>query len=135
MTLSFKDAQVQDVFKEINRQTGLDFVYNLTQLQEINPVTVQVKDVTVDEALKQLLKDTDFEYRFEMGSIVIRRKEASPVKQERSIKAREIGLEKMKRNALYISRFSVFCHIRQNASLGSIMRGFRYQVITCYDAA
>ncbi len=82
MTLSFKDAQVQDVFKEINRQTGLDFVYNLTQLQEINPVTVQVKDVTVDEALKQLLKDTDFEYRFEMGSIVIRRKEASPVKQQ-----------------------------------------------------
>lgn len=85
VTLSFKDAQVQDVFKEINRQTGLDFVYNLTQLQEINPVTVQVKDVTVDEALKKLLKDTDFEYRFEMGSIVIRRKEASPVKQERSI--------------------------------------------------
>ena len=82
VTLSFKDAQVQDVFKEINRQTGLDFVYNLTQLQEINPVTVQVKDVTVDEALKKLLKDTDFEYRFEMGSIVIRRKEASPVKQQ-----------------------------------------------------
>ena len=55
VTLNFKDAQVQDVLKEINRQTGLDFVYNLTQLQEINPVTVQVENVTVDEALKMLL--------------------------------------------------------------------------------
>ena len=59
----------------------------------------------------------------------------NPVKQERSIKAREIGLEEMKRNSLYFSRFAVFCHIRQNACLGSIMRGFRYQVITCSDAA
>ena len=59
----------------------------------------------------------------------------NPVKQERSIKAREIGLKKIKLNALYVSTFAVFCHIRQNASLGSIMRGFRYQVITCSDAA
>ena len=58
-----------------------------------------------------------------------------PAKQERSIKAREIGLEKMKHNGLYVSRFAVFCNIHQNASLGSIMRGFRYQVITCSDAA
>ena len=74
VTLSFKDAKVQDVFKEINRQTGLDFVYNLTQLQEINPVTVQVENVTVDEALRVLLEGTGYEYRFEAGAIVVRRK-------------------------------------------------------------
>ena len=81
VTLNFKDAQVQDVLKEINRQTGLDFVYNLTQLQEINPVTVQVENVTVDEALKMLLEGTGFEHRYELGSIVIRRKGTSPEPQ------------------------------------------------------
>ena len=81
VTLNFKDAQVQDVLKGINRQTGLDFMYNLTQLQEINPVTLQVENVTVDEALKKLLEGTNFEHRYEMGSIVIRRKGAAPEQQ------------------------------------------------------
>ena len=74
VTLHFVDAKVSDVFDEINRQTGLGFVYNRTQLQEINPVTLQVENVTVDAALKQLLADTPFEYYFEAGSIVIREK-------------------------------------------------------------
>lgn len=74
VTLDFVDAKVSDVFDEINRQTGLGFVYNRTQLQEINPVTLQVENVTVDAALKQLLADTPFEYYFEAGSIVIRKR-------------------------------------------------------------
>ena len=58
VTLDFVNAKVEDVFSEINRQTGMGFVYNRTQLQTINPVTVQVENVTVNEALAQLLKDS-----------------------------------------------------------------------------
>ena len=58
-----------------------------------------------------------------------------PVQQERSIKAMEIGLDRIKRKSLYSSRFAMFCHIYQNARRGSIMQGFRYQVITCSDVA
>lgn len=75
VTLDFVDAKVSDVFDEINRQTGLGFVYNRTQLQEINPVTLQVKNVTVDAAMSRLLEGTSFEHYFEMGSIVVRRRE------------------------------------------------------------
>lgn len=75
VTLDFVDAKVSDVFDEINRQTGLGFVYNRTQLQEINPVTLQVENVTVDAAMSRLLEGTSFEHYFEMGSIVVRRRE------------------------------------------------------------
>lgn len=75
VALDFVDAKVSDVFDEINRQTGLGFVYNRTQLQEINPVTLQVKNVTVDAAMSRLLEGTSFEHYFEMGSIVVRRRE------------------------------------------------------------
>ena len=71
VTLDFVNAKVEDVFSEINRQTGMGFVYNRTQLQTINPVTVQVENVTVNEALAQLLKDKPFKYRFEGTTIVI----------------------------------------------------------------
>lgn len=86
VTLHFKDAPVQDVLKEINRQTELDFVYNLTQLQEINPVTVDVENVTVDAALTQLLKDTPYEHHFEMGSIIIRQRETRPQQEMKELK-------------------------------------------------
>ena len=71
VTLDFVNAKVEDVFTEINRQTGMGFVYNRTQLQTINPVTVQVENVTVNEALAQLFKDKPFKYRFEGTTIVI----------------------------------------------------------------
>ena len=58
-----------------------------------------------------------------------------PANKERSIKAMEIGLDRIKRKSLYSSRFAMFCHIYQNARRGSIMQGFRYQVITCSDVA
>ena len=80
VALDFVDAKVSDVFDEINRQTGLGFVYNRTQLQEINPVTLQVENVTVDAAMSRLLEGTSFEHYFEMGSIVVRRRE-QPVQQ------------------------------------------------------
>ena len=60
---------------------------------------------------------------------------AKLAQEERSIKAMEIGLDRIKRKSLYSSRFAMFCHIYQNARRGSIMQGFRYQVITCSDVA
>lgn len=54
-----------------------------------------------------------------------------PVNEERSIKAREIGTKRIKRNPLQTSGFAVVCHYSQTAGKGRIMQGFRYQVITC----
>lgn len=64
------------VFKEINKQTGLDFVYSAMQLNEIGMVSLDVKDVTVDVALKKLFEGKPFTYKFEMKSIIIRKVEA-----------------------------------------------------------
>ena len=76
VTLRVTNGSVQEVFKEINRQTGLDFVCNLTQLREIEPVTLEVEDVTVEAALERLLAGTGFEFNIERNSIVIRRRAA-----------------------------------------------------------
>ena len=75
VTIDMKNVNIQEVFKGINKQTGLDFVYNTAQLKEIGLVTLQVKDVTVDAALSKLFSGTPFEYRFEMNAILIKKKE------------------------------------------------------------
>ena len=75
VTIHLKQVKIQDVFKEINKQTGLDFVYSAMQLNEIGMVSLDVKDVTVDVALKRLFEGKPFTYKFEMKSIIIRKVE------------------------------------------------------------
>ena len=53
VAIHLEQVKIQDVFKEINKQTGLDFVYSAMQLNEIGMVSLDVKDVTVDVALKK----------------------------------------------------------------------------------
>ena len=74
VTIDVKDVGVQDVFKSINRQTGLDFVYGALQLKELGTVTLQMRDVAVEEVMAKLFAGTRFEYKFEMKSIIIKEK-------------------------------------------------------------
>jgi len=76
VAIHLEQVKIQDVFKEINKQTGLDFVYSAMQLNEIGMVSLDVKDVTVDVALKKLFEGKPFTYKFEMKSIIIRKVEA-----------------------------------------------------------
>ena len=82
VTIDMKNVNIQEVFKGINKQTGLDFVYNTAQLEEIGLVTLQVKDVTVDAALSKLFTGTPFEYRFEMNAILIKKTEVKKQLEE-----------------------------------------------------
>ena len=75
VTIHLEQVKIQEVFKEINKQTGLDFVYSAMQLNEIGMVSLDVKDVTVEVALKKLFEGKPFTCKFEMKSIIIRKVE------------------------------------------------------------
>ena len=74
VTINVKDVDVQIVFKQIKEQTNLNFVYNADQLKAMESVTLNVRNVSVDAALAKLFEGTPFEYKFEMQSIVIKKK-------------------------------------------------------------
>ncbi|MBC5622849.1 MULTISPECIES: SusC/RagA family TonB-linked outer membrane protein [Butyricimonas] len=85
VTIDVRDVGVQEVFKSINKQTGLDFVYGALQLKELGTVTLQMRDVTVEEVMAKLFAGTQFEYKFEMKSIVIKKKEKRDEVRNRSL--------------------------------------------------
>ena len=88
VTIHLKQVKVQEIFKEINKQTGLNFVYSAMQLNEIGMVSLNVKDVTVDFVLKKLFEGKPFTYKFEMQSIIIRKFEVlSRIKQKNHFQA------------------------------------------------
>ena len=76
VTLSVKEASLESVFTEIKKQTGYSIFYNYRLLENVKPVTIKVKDVTIADALKECLKNQPLDFEIADKSIVI--KEKSP---------------------------------------------------------
>ena len=75
-TISFsgKDVPLQKVLEAIRKQSGYIFFYKENILQDAKPVTIAVKNVTVDEAVRQALKDQPFQYYITSKTVVISKK-------------------------------------------------------------
>ena len=71
VTLNFKDAPIIEVLMEIQRQTGVSFVYEQTELQNLKGVTIAARDMELETALGIILKDTGFTYRMTGNTIAI----------------------------------------------------------------
>ncbi|WP_454804714.1 TonB-dependent receptor [Mucilaginibacter phyllosphaerae] len=58
--------------KKIRQQSGYDFVYSDDILELTTPVTVDLQEVTIDEALKQSLKGQPLNYRIDDRSVTFK---------------------------------------------------------------
>ncbi|HET6995316.1 MAG TPA: SusC/RagA family TonB-linked outer membrane protein [Chitinophagaceae bacterium] len=81
VTLSVKDAPLEKVFREIQRQTGYDFLFTRQMLKDTRPVSMDVKDMSLNDALNICLKDQPVGFSIEDDAIVISRKDppGSPI--------------------------------------------------------
>lgn len=77
VTINVSKVDVSAVFKLIKEQTGLTFMYSAEDLKVINPVSLSVKEVTVDSAMTKLLAGTSFKFEYEGGAIVISKKKVT----------------------------------------------------------
>lgn len=74
VTLSLKNAPLEKVFREIQKQTGFDFLFTRQMLKEAHPVDVEVKDATVQEAMRVCLKNQPLDFVIDNNAIVIQQK-------------------------------------------------------------
>jgi len=77
VTLTVKDAPLEKVFRQIQKQTGYDFLFTRQMLQDSKPVSLQVKDASLNEVLQLCLKDQPLSFTIENNAIVINRKTLS----------------------------------------------------------
>lgn len=71
VTLDFKDAPIINVLLEIQKQTEASFAYEKLQIEQLKPVTIHVKDMTLEETLKTLLEGTGYTYKIADNVIAI----------------------------------------------------------------
>ena len=67
-------GEIQNVFRQIKEQTGLNFIYDEDQVSTLSPVTLSMRDATVESVLKRLFDNTPFEYSYEKLSIVVKKR-------------------------------------------------------------
>src|SRR5450432_2557027 len=62
VTLSARDSPLENVMRNIKKQTGYSFFYNADWLQKAKTVTVEVKDMDIEDALVIVFKDQPLSY-------------------------------------------------------------------------
>ncbi|MFC2137759.1 secretin and TonB N-terminal domain-containing protein [Bacteroidota bacterium] len=71
ITISIKDATIEEVLKEIQKQTGINYLFNHEEIPVVNTVTVDVINGSVEDVLKQCLKNTNLTYKIQNNVIII----------------------------------------------------------------
>ncbi len=72
VSLNLSNASLRSLFLEIQKQTGLYFVYNEELCKEFGEVNVQVNAAPVSEVLNEVFSNKDLTYYFEDKIIVVK---------------------------------------------------------------
>lgn len=79
VTLSGKDVPLKNVFNAIEKQTGYVFFYDASLLRQSKPVTLSLKDVLLENALKEVFTDQPFTWQMVNRTITIVKKPATDI--------------------------------------------------------
>lgn len=74
INLSGKNLRLQSVFREIKKQSGYNFLFRYELLEEAGPVTVYLKDASLENALEECLKGKELTYEILEKTVIIRKK-------------------------------------------------------------
>lgn len=74
ITLNEKGASIQKVLREIRKQSDFDFIVNARNLREVQPLTITVKDMPLEEVLQLIFVNQPVDYVIDNKTIIIRDK-------------------------------------------------------------
>ena len=72
ISISEKNVSLQKVFKQIQKQSGYNFLYSYEVLQQAGKVNIQINNASLEEALKECLRDKPLEYSIVEKTVVIK---------------------------------------------------------------
>lgn len=82
LNLSLDHVSLKDFFLEVQKQTGLYFVYNDEICRDFGQVTVNVKNETVKNVLNNVFSGKAYSYSFEGNIIVVKEKTVQTLQQQ-----------------------------------------------------
>jgi len=74
ITLYEKEVPLESVLKEIQRQTGYEYMFNAQSADDIKKIDISVKDATLEEVLEMCFKDQPVTYEIVGKLILVKQK-------------------------------------------------------------
>ncbi|MDY0986143.1 SusC/RagA family TonB-linked outer membrane protein [Flavobacterium sp. CFBP9031] len=71
ISINFKDAPLEKVLKEVAKQANYEVFYTQKLLKDSKPVSINVKNTNVKEALNQIFKNQNLKYTITNQTIVV----------------------------------------------------------------
>lgn len=72
VSLTLRDAPLEKALKEIKRQTGFDLLYTVDVLQHARPITIELRNADLHQALDQCFKEQPLTYTIVENVIVVK---------------------------------------------------------------
>src|SRR5690606_4357259 len=72
VSLSLQDAPLEEVIKELRKQTNFAFFYDARYLQQASSVSLNVKNVSMEVALSEIFKEQQFTWEILNKTILIK---------------------------------------------------------------
>lgn len=73
VTLNFENASLSEVLNEIQKQTGYDFLYNSSLIDQKKSITIKVKETDLKQVLTNILVSRDLMFELDSKSVLIKR--------------------------------------------------------------
>ena len=88
ISLQYKNAQLEEVLLSISQQSGFDMLYSTQLIQKAKPVSIALKNASLEQVLKLCLADQPFKYLIHKKTITITSLPAAVEKQAFPVKGR-----------------------------------------------
>jgi TonB-linked SusC/RagA family outer membrane protein len=75
ITLNTNNTAIEKVFTAIEKQSGYSFFYKYKEIKQAKPVTVSLKNASLEEALRACFKDEPLTYTMDNKTIIVNKKE------------------------------------------------------------
>jgi TonB-linked SusC/RagA family outer membrane protein len=81
ITLNKTNAPLDQIINQIRAQSGYDFLYNTRLLKNTNPVTINVREASIEEVLRICFANQPVSYKIEDKAVWLKKKETPIVEQ------------------------------------------------------
>jgi len=78
VTVSKQEITVEELIKEINNQTGINFSYSKQNIDVKKKLSIKEKEYTVKQLLKKLSEETDIDYLLVEKQIILKKRKKKP---------------------------------------------------------
>jgi len=77
ITIIKKEASLEEIFKELRKQSDYDFIYSEKQLSESKKVTLNVRNADIKQVLEKCFSNQPFTYAIENKTVIVKAKAPS----------------------------------------------------------